>query len=94
VKVAFAVLKIVNEYASLDDAFPAAGAVPPENKTVCAPPSIVSAECLYAVTPFVTIKIIDSESPVASIEFRVAEPDPLTLRVQSLVVDPVKNNTP
>jgi hypothetical protein len=30
VKVAEAVLKIVNEYASLEDAFPAAGAVPPE----------------------------------------------------------------
>jgi hypothetical protein len=34
VKVADAVLKIVNEYASLDDAFPADGAVPPDQLTV------------------------------------------------------------
>jgi hypothetical protein len=43
VKVASAVLTIVNVYTSIEDALPDAGAVPPEYLGVTAEPSIVNA---------------------------------------------------
>ena len=72
---------MLNEYRSIDEALPAVGAVPPDHFGVTADPSIWKAVARYAVTPFVIIKLIVIDPPIAIIEFSVVDPFPLKFRV-------------